>query len=271
MGASTIGATEGGGVACKRLPPLRSEEIFEAYRSCFQAQLRAFEAHGIPVLATELHRMDGVGSGPVAYCVQPLVDRHALVPPRLDREATLAGVELVETILERALAYVAPTRGFDGQLSNWMVQNGELLYLDVTTPLLRDENGAEAARRIEEIARGAGASDLVLCLISGGGSALLIAPVGGISLEDKQNATKLLLACGATIHEFNTVRKHLSRAKGGPPSCRGDRSSRAARSRQSRASVSLPEGASGEPAQPHLASKDISKAPPGLRARAILG
>jgi hydroxypyruvate reductase len=52
-------------------------------------------------------------------------------------------------------------------------------------------------------------------LISGGGSALLIAPVGDISLEDKQNATKLLLACGATIHEFNTVRKHLSRAKGG--------------------------------------------------------
>ena len=57
--------------------------------------------------------------------------------------------------------------------------------------------------------------DLVICLISGGGSALLIAPVEGISLADKQHATKLLLASGATIHEFNTVRKHLSRAKGG--------------------------------------------------------
>ena len=52
-------------------------------------------------------------------------------------------------------------------------------------------------------------------MISGGGSALLIAPVHDISLEDKQNTTKLLLACGATIHEFNAVRKHLSRAKGG--------------------------------------------------------
>ena len=57
--------------------------------------------------------------------------------------------------------------------------------------------------------------DLVICLISGGGSALLIAPEKDISLEDKQTTTKLLLACGATIHEFNTVRKHLSRAKGG--------------------------------------------------------
>jgi hypothetical protein len=134
---------DGGGVACKRLPPFRCEEAFEAYRACFEAQLRAFEAHGIPVLATELHRMDGVGSGPVAYCVQPLVDRHALVPARLDREATLAGVELVETILERALAYVAPTRGFDGQLSNWAVVEEELLYLDVSTPLLRDKSGQE--------------------------------------------------------------------------------------------------------------------------------
>src|SRR5207248_8826550 len=56
--------------------------------------------------------------------------------------------------------------------------------------------------------------DIAICLLSGGGSALLPAP-DGISLEDKQVLTKLLHACGATIHEMNAVRKHLSRIKGG--------------------------------------------------------
>ena len=55
----------------------------------------------------------------------------------------------------------------------------------------------------------------MLCLISGGGSALLVAPAEGVTLEDKQAVTRLLLACGADIHEINTIRKHLSRAKGG--------------------------------------------------------
>jgi hydroxypyruvate reductase/glycerate 2-kinase len=59
------------------------------------------------------------------------------------------------------------------------------------------------------------ANDLVLCLISGGGSALMPCPVDGITLEDKQLVTGLLLECGAEIHEINTVRKHLSKIKGG--------------------------------------------------------
>jgi glycerate 2-kinase len=78
-----------------------------------------------------------------------------------------------------------------------------------------DARGVKGTQEILSLVEKAGKRDLVICLISGGGSALLIAPVQDISLEDKQNATKRLLACGATIHEFNTVRKHLSRAKGG--------------------------------------------------------
>ncbi len=78
-----------------------------------------------------------------------------------------------------------------------------------------DERGVQGTEEILSLVERAGKRDLIICLISGGGSALLIAPVKGISLADKQNTTKLLLACGATIHEFNTVRKHLSRAKGG--------------------------------------------------------
>lgn len=61
----------------------------------------------------------------------------------------------------------------------------------------------------------AGPNDVGMCLLSGGGSALLPAPVEGVSLEDKQRVTTLLHACGATINEMNCVRKHLSRLKGG--------------------------------------------------------
>jgi glycerate 2-kinase len=57
--------------------------------------------------------------------------------------------------------------------------------------------------------------DLILCLISGGGSALMPGPVSGLSLEEKQAVTRLLLSCGADIYEINSVRKHLSRIKGG--------------------------------------------------------
>jgi hydroxypyruvate reductase len=78
-----------------------------------------------------------------------------------------------------------------------------------------DKNGMRGAQRIAEIARGAGSKDLVICLISGGASALLPLPAEGISLADKQATTKALLACGADIHELNTVRKHLSAIKGG--------------------------------------------------------
>jgi len=78
-----------------------------------------------------------------------------------------------------------------------------------------DERGVEGARRIAELAAGAGAEDLVLCLISGGASALLPLPAAPVTLEEKQETTKLLLACGASIHEINAVRKHISQIKGG--------------------------------------------------------
>jgi hydroxypyruvate reductase len=78
-----------------------------------------------------------------------------------------------------------------------------------------DQRGIEGTEEVLSLVTDAREDDLVICLISGGGSALLVAPVRGVSLEDKQEVTRLLLACGATIHEINTVRKHLSRAKGG--------------------------------------------------------
>ena len=65
--------------------------------------------------------------------------------------------------------------------------------------------GVEGARRIVSLVRSAGPQDVCLCLLSGGGSALLPLPVEGVSLEDKQKVTELLHECGATIHELNAV------------------------------------------------------------------
>jgi glycerate 2-kinase len=78
-----------------------------------------------------------------------------------------------------------------------------------------DAAGEVAAQRILAMAQGLGPDDLVLCLISGGGSALLSLPVEGLDLAGKQQVNKALLASGASISEMNCLRKHLSRIKGG--------------------------------------------------------
>lgn len=78
-----------------------------------------------------------------------------------------------------------------------------------------DERAVRAAEGMISLLQSAGPEDLVICLLSGGGSALLVAPADSISLADKRRLTNSLLRSGATINEINTVRKHLSRIKGG--------------------------------------------------------
>jgi len=78
-----------------------------------------------------------------------------------------------------------------------------------------DEAGERAASEVEALARSLGKNDLLLVLLSGGASAMLPAPVSSVSLAEKAAVTSLLLRSGATIQELNTVRKHLSRLKGG--------------------------------------------------------
>ncbi|SOD42619.1 glycerate kinase type-2 family protein [Nitrosovibrio sp. Nv4] len=80
---------------------------------------------------------------------------------------------------------------------------------------LPDEQGEKGARAIQAEVNKLGPDDLLLCLLSGGGSSLLSLPVEGVSLNDLRNVTMELLRCGATIQEINTVRKHLSALLGG--------------------------------------------------------
>ncbi len=92
------------------------------------------------------------------------------------------------------------------------MQNVE--FIESTHPI-PSEKGLRAASRISEFSRNLKHDDLVIFLLSGGASALLPLPHEGITLEDKIETTKLLLKAGATIHEVNTVRKHISAIKGG--------------------------------------------------------
>ena len=78
-----------------------------------------------------------------------------------------------------------------------------------------DLAGCQAASRMLELVRGLNPEDLVVCLISGGGSALLPLPLPGVTLAQKQELSRLLLNCGASISEINCVRRHLSAIKGG--------------------------------------------------------
>jgi hydroxypyruvate reductase len=89
-----------------------------------------------------------------------------------------------------------------------------LQILEASHPL-PDGRGVAATRAIVALLEARQPDDLVICLISGGGSALLTAPSPGVSLEDLQTLTRLLLACGASIDEINTLRKHLDQVKGG--------------------------------------------------------
>jgi glycerate 2-kinase len=91
---------------------------------------------------------------------------------------------------------------------------GPIKILEAGHPI-PDQAGLHGAERIAELLHGATSRDLVLCLISGGGSALMTLPVTGVSLADLQALTQVLLGCGATINEINTIRKHVSQLKGG--------------------------------------------------------
>jgi hydroxypyruvate reductase len=96
----------------------------------------------------------------------------------------------------------------------YKVRPGRIEVVEARHPV-PDEAGARAAQRIAQLAQGLSAHDLVLCLISGGGSALLSMPAAGLTLADKQAINQALLKSGAAIDEMNCVRKHLSAIKGG--------------------------------------------------------
>ena len=103
---------------------------------------------------------------------------------------------------------------YDHVPPGYLARPGRIEVVQARHPV-PDEAGAQAAQRIARLAQGLTADDLVLCLVSGGGSALLSMPAAGLTLADKQAINQALLKSGAAIDEMNCVRKHLSAIKGG--------------------------------------------------------
>ena len=117
----------------------------------------------------------------------------------------------------KALECILSGRIAGGVVSVLKGQSIRLNYLEAIEAEhpLPGEGSLQAAAKSLKLVQSLGENDLVLCLISGGASALWSLPVGGINLDDKIRTTQLLLQSGADIHEINTVRKHLSSIKGG--------------------------------------------------------
>jgi glycerate 2-kinase len=161
---------------------------------------------------TLLHRLldAAVAAAQPERCVPP----HLPYPPR--------GRTIIVGAGKAAAAMAAAVeRHWQGPLSGLVVTRyghaipcSRIDVVEASHPV-PDAAGERAAKRILGAVRGLGPDDLVLCLVSGGGSALLALPAEGVTLADKQAVGRALLASGAAIDEINCVRKHLSAIKGG--------------------------------------------------------
>ena len=128
--------------ACKRLPPFPSPSPAAAYERTLDRYLELLAAHGVDVVPTEVRSL-ALDDGTVAvYCVQPVLPPGSIATDVVRAEPDRAP-GLFGQIVDHVLAVTDETIGFDAQLSNWAVHGGNLVYLDITTPLLRDDDGAE--------------------------------------------------------------------------------------------------------------------------------
>jgi glycerate 2-kinase len=151
-----------------------------------------------------------IASAQAAICIPP----HLPAAPR--GRQIVVGAGKAAAAMARAVEdnWPGPLSGVVVTRYGYAVPCNHIEVLEAAHPV-PDAAGLLGAQRVLEAVRGLGADDLVLCLISGGGSALLPLPAAGLTLEQKQNVNRALLKSGATISELNCVRRHLSAIKGG--------------------------------------------------------
>jgi hypothetical protein len=133
-----------GPFACKRLP-LFTPERFAAYRPAFDDYLVALAERGVDVLRTDLVHQARDDGWIVAYCIQPVMPTPTLLPQVLRDAADNGDDSRIRALLDELIAHVARVVddrvGIDAQVSNWAVGDHGLVYLDVSTPFLRDADG----------------------------------------------------------------------------------------------------------------------------------
>ena len=131
-------------LACKRLPLFDDLATWERYRAAFDDYLAALAARGVRPLPAALQALPRADGRLAAYCVQPRLAGERVLPRVLAACTEGQALCYLDALLDHALAAASPGLGLDGQLSNWaLADDGGLVYLDVTTPLLRGPDGAE--------------------------------------------------------------------------------------------------------------------------------
>jgi len=141
----------------------------------------------------------------------------AHLPPKPKGRCIVVGMGKSAAVMAAALETAWPDVPLSGTVVTrygYGVPTRDIEVIEASHPV-PDANSEKGARRLLERVRGLWRDDLVIALVSGGGSALCAAPAPGVTLADKQATNRALLACGANITEINTVRKHLSAIKGG--------------------------------------------------------
>jgi glycerate 2-kinase len=151
-----------------------------------------------------------IGAAQPALCVPP----HLPPPPR--GRLVVIGAGKASAAMARAVEdnWAGDLSGLVVTRYGYEVPCRRIEIVEAAHPV-PDAAGLAAAGRILSMVQGLGREDLVLCLISGGASALLVLPLPGLTLDDKQAVNRALLKSGATIREINCVRRHLSAIKGG--------------------------------------------------------
>ena len=147
---------------------------------------------------------------------QPALVVPRFLPPAPKGRLVVLGAGKASAAMARAVEdhWPGPLEGLVVTRYGYSVACKRIEIVEAAHPV-PDAAGERAAKRMLELAQGLTADDTVLCLVSGGGSALLVLPLAGLTLQDKQAVNRALLASGATISEMNCVRRHLSAIKGG--------------------------------------------------------
>ena len=142
------------------------------------------------------------------------LSRH--LPPPPVGQTVIVGAGKAAAAMAKAVEqnYSAHVTGLVTTQHGYQLATDRIVVVEAAHPI-PDRKGVEASRRILELVSNLEAGDLVLCLLSGGGSALMCLPAPGLTLEDKQSLTHALLIAGAPISDINCVRRHLSSIKGG--------------------------------------------------------
>jgi Family of unknown function (DUF6206) len=129
--------------ACKRLPAFPSVQRADAYTDLLGDYLDVLRGRRIDVLATEVQQLAADGGSVVLYCIQPLLP-NAVMATEIVRSHPDRAAEVLAGIVDAAFRATDDRVGFDAQLANWAVRDRELVYFDVTTPLLRAPDGSDA-------------------------------------------------------------------------------------------------------------------------------